>query len=323
MKKSFKIYGLAIAVLLVWAIFAGIFYYYQSGQRVDQTSSVSQSSMAGWKTYKNDKYSFKFKYPDDTLIYSAIDAKGTPIPPTDKKVCVSSGKTTPYIGTYESDNDDPHEICDEVHPNTTIDQFLKARYEKTYGTLKAFSRSGELQNGDVETVEVTGADEAIFTRDYSEILMQNGSDLIIYSGTYFYPGSYIGQHSPESFSERAFETFTLIPQKHIYIQSELGGRLLGTDWIMLDAQGKETDVDMSFRNTRNNDPQGVYYDYDDYMHQRPGRSGYWKVDGSTITVFDYPENEIYTTYRNVHIVGDKLYLTDDTDSGISLIYKKI
>ncbi|HTE48701.1 MAG TPA: hypothetical protein VK675_02235 [Candidatus Paceibacterota bacterium] len=137
------------------------------------------------------------------------------------------------------------------------------------------------------------------------------------------PGGEQYNFSARKMAEMIIESF-VFKSEHVYVHSELGDALLGTSWILLDPEGNETDLELDFRDTKRNDPQGVYYDYHDYLHHRPGYSaGYWSVRGDTIEVFEDPSYGLHTIYSKASIEGDILYTTEDTDGGIRRTFKKI
>jgi len=98
------------------------------------------------------------------------------------------------------------------------------------------------------------------------------------------------------------------------INSNLESNLLGTTWIQLDQDGEETDFEINFRKTKENDPLHESFDYADYLHQRPGESGYWKVTDNTITIIATQSDFPPTIYRDVSITGDILKMSDSLNN---------
>lgn len=90
----------------------------------------------------------------------------------------------------------------------------------------------------------------------------------------------------------------------------LENKLLDTAWIQLDPSGGDTDFEIDFRKTKENDPLHKSYDYQDYLHQRPGESGYWKVEDNIITVTAHLSDLPPIIYTNVNIAGNILIMTD-------------
>ncbi len=90
----------------------------------------------------------------------------------------------------------------------------------------------------------------------------------------------------------------------------LENKLLDTAWIQLDPNGEETDFEINFQKTKENSPNHMFYDYQDYLHQRPGESGYWKAENNTITIIGNPSNLPPVIYSNVNITGNILSVTD-------------
>lgn len=93
--------------------------------------------------------------------------------------------------------------------------------------------------------------------------------------------------------------------------SRLENKLLDTAWIQLDQNGKETDFEIEFLKTKENDPLHQSYDYADYLHHRPGTSGYWKVEDNTIEIRVNLADLPYTIYNNLHFTENILQMTDD------------
>lgn len=104
--------------------------------------------------------------------------------------------------------------------------------------------------------------------------------------------------------------------------ADLENTLLDTAWIQLDASGNDTDEEIDFRKTKYNDPNHKFYDYQEYLHHRPGESGYWKLDGNTLIVIGYPSDVPPIVYTSVSIAGDLLSVTDSSE-GAEIKFRKI
>ena len=104
------------------------------------------------------------------------------------------------------------------------------------------------------------------------------------------------------------------------IISNLEDKLLDTAWIHLDQNGQETDFKIDFQKTKENDPLHKSYDYQDYLHQRPGESGYWKVKDNTITIIAYPSDLPPIIYSDVNFTENILQMTEDDNK---LKFKRI
>ncbi|MBI2409966.1 hypothetical protein HYV30_02915 [Candidatus Kaiserbacteria bacterium] len=126
----------------------------------------------------------------------------------------------------------------------------------------------------------------------------------------------------EIFWQQVIESFKIVDSNERNTSIRLEDELLDTAWVQLDHDGNETGFEINFRKTKNNDPSHNFYDYQDYLHQRPGVSGYWRVDESTVTVTPYPSNMPPVIYTNVIIAGDILNVTDSLD-GAKVKFKKI
>ena len=106
------------------------------------------------------------------------------------------------------------------------------------------------------------------------------------------------------------------------IVSNIENKLLDTAWVQLDQNGKETDFEIDFQKTKENDPLHKSYDYQGYLHQRPGESGYWKVGDNTITVIAYPSDLPPTIYSDVNFTENILQMTDSLDDN-KLKFKRV
>ena len=98
--------------------------------------------------------------------------------------------------------------------------------------------------------------------------------------------------------------------------SNLEYMLLDTAWVLLDPNGGKTDFEIDFGKTKENDLKHTYYDYSDFLHQRPGEIGYWKVDNNIITIVSTLSNFSPIIYTNVTIKGNILNVTDSDGNRI-------
>jgi hypothetical protein len=116
-----------------------------------------------------------------------------------------------------------------------------------------------------------------------------------------------------------FQKYTMVTPNQ-FSSSNLENKLLGTAWIQLDPNGEETDFEIDFRKTKENDSHHLLYDYEDYLHHRPGESGYWKTENDTVTIIGTPSTVPPIVYTNVKIIGTILSMTD---SGVVITFKRI
>jgi len=106
--------------------------------------------------------------------------------------------------------------------------------------------------------------------------------------------------------------------------SNLENQLFDTAWVELGENGEETGFEIDFRKTRENDPLNRSYDYQEYLHHRPGVSGYWKVKNDAIIItqmfdsVDLPP----IIYTNVTIDENILSVTD-SDSDMFIKFQRI
>lgn len=95
--------------------------------------------------------------------------------------------------------------------------------------------------------------------------------------------------------------------------SNLESALSDTAWIQLDPSGEKTDFEIDFQKTKDNDPLHTAFDYQDFLHHRPGVSGYWHVENDTITIDSQQLGMPPTTYTGVHLSENTLQMTDSFD----------
>lgn len=123
--------AIILIVAAVLALAGGGWYLYQKvkipahnasisdagGKNQNIKNSVAQDETAGWKTYRNEKYGFQIKYPDNHTAWKSIDQK--------KEVLIPAGIDSEFIGITEMEKQ--LFCCEPVTLGITVENGDNAR----------------------------------------------------------------------------------------------------------------------------------------------------------------------------------------------------